>query len=158
MTKKYATKKAMAAALGIARDTLDRYLGLPGAPKETKQGWDLAAVSKFISAKSKTSATSAKSNPEMAALKIRELQLKCDRLSHKLETERGLHIAKAVVGPALRNATVHFRAEFQRAEQELPARLVNKTELEIGKELRSRHDKIFATFESNTRQWMETPA
>jgi hypothetical protein len=157
MTKKYATKKAMAAALGIARDTLDRYLGLPGAPKETKHGWDLAAVSKFISAKSKTSAT-AKTNPEMAALKIRELQLRCDRLAHKLDTERGLHIAKSTVGPALRNATVHFRAEFGRAEQELPARLVNKTELEIGREIRSRFDKIFATFESNTRQWMTSPA
>jgi hypothetical protein len=152
--KQFLTKKAIAAALKLSRTTLDRYLEMDGAPKEGKHGWDFAAVSKFISAKAKTTAASAKTNPEMAALKIRELTLRCDRLSHKLETERGLHIAKATVGPALRNATVHFRAEFQRAEQEMPARLVNRTENEIGRELRSRFDKIFATFESNTRQWM----
>jgi hypothetical protein len=153
-TPKPVTKKAMAHALRMSRDTLDRYLGMPGAPKEGKHGWDFAAVSKFISQNAKTSAAGAKSNPVLAELKMRELTLRCDRLAHKLETERGLHIAKATIGPALRNATVHFRAEFQRVEQELPARLVNRTELEIGSELRSRFDKIFATFTSNTRQWM----
>jgi hypothetical protein len=155
--KRFVTKKVIAAELKISRTTLDRYLEMDGAPKEKPAGWDFAAVSKFISEKSKTTATSSKSNPQMAELKLRELQLRCDRLAHKLETERGLHIAKASIGPSLRNAHDHWRAEFQKAEQELPARLVNRTENEIAKELRQRHDKIFAYLEANTRQWMHAP-
>src|SRR5437868_5900923 len=105
------TITSMAAVLRMSPTTLRSYLGMKGAPKEGRSGWDLEVVSKFVSQKSKTVAVGAKSNPEMAELKIRELQLRCDRLAFKLETERGLHIAKATIGPTLRNATQHFRAE-----------------------------------------------
>lgn len=155
--KKFTTKKAIAAALKISRTTLDRYLEMEGAPKETDKGWDFAAVSKFISAMAKTSAAGAKSNPQLAELKMRELRLKCDRLAHKLETERGLFIPKSVIGPALRNLALHFRATLQRkAEQELPARLVNRTELEIGKEMKFFTDDVLGIFEQGTRQWLTT--
>lgn len=151
------TKKAIAAALKISRTTLDRYLEMKGAPKEGRNGWDFGAVSNWISAKANQTATTAKSNPELAALKIRELVLRCDRLAHRLEIEKGLHAAKSEIAPALRNTFQHFRSEFGRAEQEMPARLVNRTEAEIAKELGSRFDKIFEVLHANLRQWMQTP-
>lgn len=134
-----------------------KYLAMKGAPKRGPGGYDIAAVTAWISENTTSGQTAARVSPDIKALKLRELTLKCDRLAHKLETERGSCIAKSVIGPALRNAASHFRAEFQRAEQELPARLVNRTELEIEKELQSRFDKIFSTLHSNTRQWMLTP-
>jgi hypothetical protein len=156
LKKKY-TITSMAAELRMSRTTLQSYLKMPGAPKEGSKGWDFAAVSKFISEKAKTSAAGAKSNPDIAAKKLELLSLQCARLAHKLETEKGLHIPKSVIGPSMRNAHDHWRAEFEKAEQELPARLVNRTENEIGRELQARFDKIFTNLESNTRQWMQAP-
>lgn len=151
------TKKAIAAALKISRTTLDRYLEMEGAPREGPDGWDFGKVSKWIATKARTTAATSKSNPELAALKIRELKIKCDRLAHKFEVEKGLHIQKSVVGPALRNLALHHRATLQRKlENELPARLVNRTELEILQEMKNTVDDICGVFEEGTKQWMES--
>jgi hypothetical protein len=155
---KLRTKKAIAAALHISRTTLDAYLDKPGAPKEGPNGWDFAKVSRWISKTAKNTATTAKSNPELAALKIRELQLKCDRLAHKLETEQGLYIAKADIGPALHNLALNMRSLFQRkAENEMAPRLAGRTELEITAEMKRLVDDVCEINEEGIREWLETP-
>ncbi len=153
--KPITTKKAIAAALKISRTTLDRYLEMPGAPKEGPKGWDFERVSKWISENASSSASTSKSNPVLAELKIRELKIKCDRLLHKLEVERGNYVPTSVVGPALRNLSLHHWATLRRKlEQELPARLVNRTELEIVKEMKLCVDELCGIFAKGTRQWM----
>lgn len=71
---------------------------------------------------------------------------------------RSEHIPKSVIGPALRNISLHQRAVLQRKlEQELAPNLVGLTALEIGERVRAAVDELCAIFREGTRQWADTP-
>src|SRR5690349_14969679 len=90
--QKALTKLALSKRLEISRTTLNRYLGLPGAPGRGRGGYDLAAVADFIATQSHSEITQAKTNSEIARLKAREIALRCERLKLALDVEMGKYV------------------------------------------------------------------
>ncbi len=68
-TKFAKSKSALAKALAIARNTLETYLALPDAPKETPAGWPVQAVKDFILQNSRDTALAAKMDADLGTLK-----------------------------------------------------------------------------------------
>lgn len=93
---KIRTKAELASRLGIARNTLDRFLAMPGAPDKSADGYDLAAVTEFVAENAKRESTAAAGHKKIASLRAREISLRCDRLALKLACERGelIEVAK----------------------------------------------------------------
>jgi hypothetical protein len=108
------TKIAMARALEISRPTLDHYLSLPKSPVRTAQGYDLEAITGWISDHTESEKTSAKTNETIKGLKAKEIGLRCARMKFRLEQERGIYAKKTefaaavgrIMGPA-RNLFEH---------------------------------------------------
>ncbi len=85
------TKAALAKRIGVSLPTLDAYLKRPGAPQQVVGfGYDFDAVVEFISANGSRTET-AKAAPDLRALKVEELTLKCAKLKFSLDRERGLY-------------------------------------------------------------------
>jgi len=71
---------------------------------------------------------------------------------------RGAYIAKAEIGPALRNVSLHQRAVLQRKlEQEIAPNLSNRTTIEVLARMRPAVDEICAVFREGTKQWLDNP-
>src|SRR2546421_4719760 len=92
------TKIAVAKRLEISRVTLDRFLSMRGAPEyEPGKGWDLAAITEFIANHAELDRTAAKASKSLAALKAREIQLRCQRMQFRLECDKGKWVKRADV-------------------------------------------------------------
>ena len=86
------------------------------------------------------------------------MRAKRQTAEEELARVRGLYVEKARIEPAIRNVCLHQRAVLQRMlEQELPARLVGKTTIEINQEMRNSVDTICQVFREGVRQWAEGP-
>jgi hypothetical protein len=71
---------------------------------------------------------------------------------------RGAYIERDLIGPALRNVSLHQRAVLQRKlEQELAPNLSGRTPLEILARIRSTVDDICAIFREGTKAWLDAP-
>ncbi len=71
---------------------------------------------------------------------------------------RGEYIRKSVIGPALRNISLHQRATLLRKfEQELSPKLAGRTTIEILSEVRAACDEICRIFSDSTRKWADAP-
>lgn len=92
------TKSQLAKILDVARNTLAKYLILPGAPKPGAKGYDVAAVASFIAGTASASeSTRVKTYEPLRRLKERELLAKCKRIEFALERDRGAWVKKTEV-------------------------------------------------------------
>lgn len=96
------TKAALAGHLEISRPTLDKFLSMPGAPRKTKSGYDLAAVAAFIADNSETEATAVKTSSDLKQARVKEIHLRCARLALHLNRERGMYVLKSEVAEAMK--------------------------------------------------------
>lgn len=87
------TKKALARRLKIARNTLDRYLSMPGAPRPLPgKGWVFGEVLAFIGAHATRETTAA--TDRLRALREHEVSLRCRKLSFEIATNEGRYLLK----------------------------------------------------------------
>jgi hypothetical protein len=95
----FTKKKAeLSERLKITRPTLDRYLGMPGAPeKDPVNGWDIGAVNQFVKKHALSSRTYAGRDPEFSALRRREMLSRCQQNEFDLEVSKGKYILAADV-------------------------------------------------------------
>src|SRR5205814_1760906 len=72
------------------------------------------------------------------------------------DVKRQLYVEKAVIGPKLRNLSLHQRATLQRVlEQELPPRLVGLTPIEVIERMKSAVDTICSVFREGISGWLD---
>jgi len=91
-------------------------------------------------------------------LEIEKLRQECRRITFENDVAEDKYIAKGVVGPALRNVSLHQRAVLQhKLERELPTKLVGLTTIEILAHMQATVDEICRIFREGTAQWLEAP-
>ena len=117
------TKRDLCAKLKLSRPTVDRYLARPNAPAYVAgKGWPLEAVAEFVALTAKKESTSAAVSGDIAALRAREIALRCDRLAHRLAVERGEHLVAADVCAWLNSTLTGMRQVLhQKLCNELPS-------------------------------------
>ena len=116
------TKFALSRQLGVSRNTLDKFLSMPDAPEAGPQGYDMAAVATFIAKNASNQKTLAAIDPTIRGLKQYELALRCAKLRHAIEKERGLYLLKQDVSASVRSVGVGIRIVLeQKLEREYPA-------------------------------------
>ncbi len=119
------TKIALSRQLGVSRNTLDRFLSMPGAPQfQERKGYDVGDVAGFISRNATSAKTVAATDPAIRSLRAYELSLKCARLKFSIEKERGQYVLKSDVAGSVRAVGAGIRAIMeQKLEREYPSRL-----------------------------------
>jgi len=76
----------------------------------------------------------------------------------ELAVLRGEYIERAVIGPALRNVSLHQRAVLQRIlEQELAPNLAGLTPIEVLERMKRAVDTICSTFREGVSGWLDKP-
>jgi len=91
-------------------------------------------------------------------LEIEKLRQECRRITFENDVAERKYIATDVVGPALRNVSLHQRAVLQRKlEHELPTKLVGLSTIEILAHMRATVDEICRIFREGTAQWQDAP-
>jgi hypothetical protein len=124
---KIRTKAALAQKLDISRPTLDKFLALPGAPAASKGGYDLDAISEFISSSATREGTLVKTSDALRSLKCQELTLKCDKLRFELAREKAQYFPKAeVLATLTRLAETQKSMLLSKCRNELVPRLQGK--------------------------------
>jgi hypothetical protein len=74
------------------------------------------------------------------------------------ELRQELYVEKAVIGPALRNISLHQRAVLQRIlEQEIAPNLSGLTPVEVVTRMKRAVDEICAVFRERTACWLDNP-
>lgn len=93
------------------------------------------------------------------ATKERHDTAKADMAEEELAEFREQYVLKALIGPALRNVSLHQRAVLQRKlENELAPKMAGKKTLEVLALMRGAVDEICLVFQEGSRSWMEAPA
>lgn len=142
-------KVALAKKLGVTRTTLDTYLNRPGAPQPVAgAGYDFDAVVEFVAANGVRTET-AQSAPDLRALKVEELRLKCDRLKLALDRERGLVLLKDEVRRVWLAHLQQFRAVTFASPSELAPALHGQPIVEIEARLKENYAALFAILAAN---------
>lgn len=138
------TKIALSKAMEISRVTLDRYLSLPGAPEyQPGKGFDLTAVTDFIAEHAHAESTRSKASDSIRALKARELEIICERLSLKLKAERGEYVPVNDVVAAINRVMQPARNILENALcNEFPSRVAGLDPGGIREEARKLMGKI----------------
>ena len=86
MKTTFRTKTEISVATGTRLGTVDKYLKLPGAPMQGKNGWDREGTLAFFRDQ-KAKAVDAQTG-DNAELKARKLELECKILEERLTAER----------------------------------------------------------------------
>jgi hypothetical protein len=123
LTKEFVkTKHGLARRLEISRNTLDKFLGMPGAPEPMPgRGWPLADVVDFVSSHATNARTLAATDPNIRELKAYELGLKCARLRFYIERERGGFVNRNDLCASIHRVASGMRAKlWQRLMNEYP--------------------------------------
>jgi hypothetical protein len=100
-----------------------------------------------------------KKSNKLAKEQIALTKARRETAQEELAKMRGEYIEKAVVGPALRNVSLHQRAVLQRLlEQELAPKLAGLTTLEMILPLvKGAVDTVCAVFRERVAGWMDAP-
>ncbi len=89
-------------------------------------------------------------------LKLTTAKRKDKELDHEIKQE--LYVEKSVIGPALRNVSLHQRAVLQRIlEQELAPNLAGLTPIEVLERMKRAVDTICSTFREGVSGWLDKP-
>ncbi len=158
-------KITLADKLGISRPTLDKYLGMEGAPQEgADKCYDVEGVAKFIEENlpnkgpehGKREPSTGEEKKSLAALKIEKLSLECAKLRHALEVDRGDYISKREAAETI----VPIMSELgslltQVFENELPSRYVGKDAVDCAKLNADAIDKVIKRFRTGMQPFTE---
>lgn len=99
-----------------------------------------------------------KKNSKLAKEQLALTKAKRERAQEDLAEFRGKYVAKADIGPALRNVSLHQRATLQRLlEQELAPKLAGLTTIEILEKVKEAVDEVCQVFREGIGGWMYKP-
>jgi|SRR5438105_9968116 len=95
-------------------------------------------------------------NGKLAKEQLALTKAKRERQQEELALMRGEYVEKAVIGPALRNVSLHQRAVLQRIlEQEVAPNLAGLTPIEVVERMKRAVDEICATFREGVVGWLD---
>jgi hypothetical protein len=98
-----------------------------------------------------------KKSDSAKAVEHRIKTAKAEMAEEELAVFREQYVLKKLIGPALRNVSLHQRAALQRKlEGEVGPNLAGKTTQEILARMRGAVDEICAVFQEGTRGWMDS--
>ena len=123
------SKSDLGRRLNISRQTIAKYLGMPGAPAADTRGcYDLAAVAGFIG----TNAPRAGEAEGIRALRAEKLRLECARLAHELKVISGEIVPLSEIEPAIAKMMSQLTSDLQaKFEAEIPSKCAGKSVIEI---------------------------
>jgi hypothetical protein len=99
-----------------------------------------------------------KKSNKLAKEQVALTKARREMVQEELAVIREKYEEKAVIGPALRNVSLHQRAVLQRMlEQELAPKLANLTTLEILPLMKAAVDTVCAVFRERVAGWMDAP-
>lgn len=97
-----------------------------------------------------------KKSNKLAKEQIALTKARRELAQEELAGVRGEYVEKAVIGPALRNVSLHQRAVLQRLlEQELSPKLAGLTTLEILPLVKGAVDQVCAVFRERVAGWLD---
>jgi hypothetical protein len=100
-----------------------------------------------------------KKNDKLQKEQLAYTKAKREMAEEELAEFRKQYIAKDLIGPALRNISLHQRAALQlKLEQELGPSLAGLTTHEILNRIRAAVDEICTLFRDGTKDWLDAPA
>ena len=120
------TKQDLAARLGIARTTLDKFLSLPGAPAKSERGWAYDAVLAHIAKHAEGEEMLTKTTSEIRSLKAKEIRIRTERALHRLSVDRGEFLPVRVFVEKMLGFAGGLNAMLTQKANELPAILAGK--------------------------------
>jgi hypothetical protein len=95
---------------------------MPGAPGKVNGAWDLDAVLEFVASHAAKESTSAKVSSDVATLKAREIELRCERMRFHLDLDRGKYLELSQVEQQVRELIAgQLRILRQKLEGEWPS-------------------------------------
>lgn len=114
---------------GIERKELDRYLGLPGAPKPSaNKTYSSLEISEWIA----KAAKNINEKDVIKQLRAKKLGLECERITLELSQERSILVPKAEIVPVIARLWGELHALLrQKFEFELPQRCAGRNAIEI---------------------------
>jgi hypothetical protein len=99
-----------------------------------------------------------KKNGALAKEQVGLTKARRQTAEEELSVMRGEYVEKAVIGPKLRNVSLHQRGTLQRIlEQQLGPTLAGLTTIEILEKMKSAVDEVCQIFFEGAAQWMEAP-
>ncbi|PYJ12008.1 MAG: hypothetical protein DMF06_00920 [Verrucomicrobia bacterium] len=99
-----------------------------------------------------------KKNGKLAKEQLRLTAAKRKDKELEFELRQELYVEKSVIGPALRNVSLHQRAVLQRIlEQELAPNLAGLTPIEVLERMKRAVDTICSTFREGVSGWLDKP-
>ena len=99
-----------------------------------------------------------KKNSELVQEQRRLAKAKRETVEEELAILREQYVKKAIIGPALRNISLHQRAKLQfKLESELGPTLVGMHTLEIRGKMAAAVDEICQLFRDGVKEWMSSP-
>ncbi len=144
------TKAALAKRIGVSLFTLDAHLARPGAPKPIAgSGYEFAAVVEFMAANGVSEKVLAQTAPDIRALKVEELTLKCAKLKLSVDRERGLYLLADEVRRVWQTHIQQARTILLSCPAELAPSLCGQPTAEIERLLVERMDAALAALRAN---------
>lgn len=141
------TKIDLCRKLKISRPTIDIFLSMPFAPEHTPgKGWPLEKIAEFVASNARKESTVAAVSGDIAALRAREIALRCDRLAHRLAVERGEYLVAVDAREWLNGILVGMRQVLhQKLCNELPSNVA-------GHDVPATRERCKAVFNATMRE------
>ena len=145
----YVTKEA-ARRLEINRPALDRLLARPGAPSpNAAKQYDLKELAAFVASQG-----DAGNLDSLRAARLREIQLRCQRLEMEIARDAGRLVSRAAVDELHGRVGTALRALlYARMENDLPPKLAGCDALTIRKHCRALADELMDTLARGIEHW-----
>jgi len=129
------TKVALAKRLDITRMTLDYYLKMDGAPKQTDQGWRVEEVREFILTNSRRSATAANMDSDLATLRRWQTYESARKTKIANDLKEGNTISRSEVERQAAEFVAWMQGQFSTMPRQMATELAGQTPVEIEKRL-----------------------
>ena len=143
-------KAALAERIGVSRPTLNKYLGMAGAPEPDGKGcYPVEDVADWVS----ENARSAGAQPtSLSEWKIEEVKLRCEKMRDQLQRDRGEYVSKAeasrTIIPLMTEIGELIRQKFV---LELPHRCVGKAQVDIEEICEKMRDEVIRRFREGAK-------
>ena len=144
-------KGALAERMGLSRPTLNKYLGMVGAPPPDGKGsYEVEAVLAWFSQHSEVAGNAPRT---MQDWKIREVQLRCQKMEDQLQRDRGEYISKQAASKTI----IPLMAELgelmrQKFILELPSRYRGHDQVECAEFNEHAIDAIVKRFREGSKE------
>lgn len=141
------TRKGLPDAIPCSKNTLDRCLLLPGAPKPDKRrGWHLETIRSFI----QTNTTKGAPAANLQAARAEHEIVKIEERRERVAILKGEHFPRSVGIEASIRMGAAVNSALAAAEASLPSRLLGLDETAMQRVIRAEHDLIRAELAAST--------